>query len=50
MKIHITFFWVMTLCSDVVGNHFREQNCLHLQGIDRGTTKKTLTWQKIDYL
>jgi len=31
MEIQVTIFWVLTLCSDVVGCHnFRVLYCLHL--------------------
>jgi hypothetical protein len=35
----VMVFWVVTPCSDVVGNlSFNRPRCLHLQGEDRGST------------
>jgi hypothetical protein len=40
MKIHVKFFWVVTLCSVVVGYQcFRGPCCLHLQGEVTGSGK-----------
>jgi hypothetical protein len=36
--IQVVVFWVVTLCSDVVGNIcFRGSCCLHIQGKDGGS-------------
>jgi hypothetical protein len=49
MKIHVTAFWIVTSCSDMVGYQcFREPFCLHLEGemitsLHGVTTQKTVT-------
>jgi len=34
VKIHVGVFWVVMLCSAVVGYYFRGSRCLHLQHED----------------
>jgi hypothetical protein len=38
LKIQVLVFWVMTMCTDVIGKqHFRGPWCPHLQGEDGGS-------------